>query len=139
MSILKSNLLEDESVEEIHDRYHAESIRLGQISRLEQDIKLAEMRLERESAYLRLEGNKDWKEIVEEGFFKDLANGAIRSLGKGTQGNVPKEEWVEILSSIGHLQTYLEGVIQFGSKAKVELPQMKDELARLKSISAVIN
>jgi hypothetical protein len=127
-----------ESVSDVFEQYHAQDKLEGDIKRLEKDIELGEMRLKREEAYLRLENNPDWKEIVEEGFFKDLANGAIKSLGKGQDANIPKEEWVEILSSIGHFQTYLEGIMQFGAQAKSLLPQMKDDLAKLKTQNTVL-
>jgi hypothetical protein len=113
------------TVEDVYNEYHAQDRLNGDISRLERDIEFAELRIKRGAAF--------FKEIFEEGYFKDLANGAIRSLGKGQDVNVPKEEWVEILSGIGHLQTYLEGVEQFESQAETMLPQFKDELTRLKT------
>lgn len=124
---------------EVFEKFHAQEKLEGDIARLEKDIEYAEMRIKRGEAYLRLENNEDWKNIVEEGFFKDLANGAIKSLGKGKDSNVPREDWIEILASIGHFQTYLEGVTQFHAQAKSFLPQMKDELVRLKAQDKVIN
>jgi hypothetical protein len=121
------------TVEDVYNEYHAQDRLNGDISRLERDIEFAELRIKRGAAFKRLRENPDFKEIFEEGYFKDLANGAIRSLGKGQDVNVPKEEWVEILSGIGHLQTYLEGVEQFESQAETMLPQFKDELTRLKT------
>jgi hypothetical protein len=134
-----SNIKNLETVEDVYEEYHAQDKLDGDIKRLEQDIEFAEMRVKRGTAFSRLENNEDFKEIFEKGFFEELANGAIKSLGKGTQGNVPKEEWVEILSSIGHLKTYLEGIVQFDAQAKMALPQMKDELARLKTQNTIVN
>lgn len=119
------------------EKFDAQQRLDSDIKRLEKDIEYAEKRIKRGEAYLRLEKNEDWKAIIEEGFFKELANGAIKALGKGKSSNVPKEEWVEILASIGHFQTYLEGVTQFNAQAKDLLPQMKDELARLKSLPPI--
>lgn len=125
--------------EEVYEEYHAQDRLEGDIKRLEQDIKYAEMRLQRGAAWARLLKNKDFEEVFEVGFFKELANGAIKSLGKGKDGNVPKEEWMEILTSIGHLKTYLEGIEQFEAQAKSLLPQMKDDLVRLKAQNTIIN
>ena len=124
---------ESTNITAVNERYYEYQKLKGDISRIEKDIEYAEMRIKRGEAYLRLEKNDDWKAIVEEGYFKDLANGAIKSLGKGRDGNVSKEDWMEILSSIGHLQTYLEGIVQFKSQAEIHLQPLKDELVYLKS------
>jgi hypothetical protein len=135
---MSKNIKNLETVSEVYETYHAQDKLEGDIKRLEKDIEYAEMRIKHGEAYLRLENNEDWKLIIEEGFFKNLANGAIKSLGRGNDGNVSKESWVEILSSIGHFQTHLEGVVQFHAQAKSLLPQMKDELVRLKAQNTIL-
>jgi hypothetical protein len=136
---MSNNVKNLETTEEVFEEYHAQDRLEADIKRLEQDIEYAEMRLKRGAALKRLIVNEDYKEIFDNGYFKELANGAIKSLGKGRDSNVPKEDWMEILTSIGHLKTYLEGIEQFEGQAKSLLPQMKDDLVKLKAQNTVIN
>ena len=122
--------LEPQSPEEVFKHYHAEDKRKGEIMILEREISMAEHRIKKADAYLRLEKNADWKTVMEEGFMDEFAKNAIKGLGRG---NIDKSELHAVLESVGTLQTHLEGLLQLANTAKMDLPKMKDELVRLKT------
>ena len=123
----------EESQEEIHDKFYAEQKRLSDIERLKEDIEIAEERIKRADAFIELEKNEHYKTIFEKGYFDQFLKGAVRACGRGTE---KQKEFHSVIDGVGHCQVYLEGVMQFGSQAKIELPRMKDELARLQQVNA---
>jgi len=117
--------------EDVYDKYYAEDKRKSEILFLEREIEIAEKRLKKADALLRLESNPDWVVVMQDGYMDEFAKNAIRGLGRG---NIKKEELHEVLEGIGSLQTHLEGLLQLANTAKMELPRMRDELVSLKTV-----
>jgi len=119
-----------ESEQERFDRFYAEQQRTAAVNHLKAQIALAEKQIALKAAFLRLEQNADFIEVVEKGYIEDTRNGTVKALGRKLDVST-REDFQGIIMGIGNFQAFLEGVMQLGNKAELELPNLKDELASI--------
>lgn len=99
---------------------------------LEINIKEAKEAISKSEALERLQSNKDFIEVITEGYFKEEASTLV--LRKAVPAMVDKESQeaiIKAIDSIGYLRQYLLVVNHYGSMAKKALAddeQTREEL-----------
>lgn len=71
-------------------------------------------------AVLRLQQNPDYKLIIEDGFFKGVAEGLINSLAYTCKGD-SRALVYEKLAGISFFKSFLEGIVSQGARAEEAL------------------
>lgn len=122
------------SQEEVHEAYYAPAERAGAIENLQKQIQNAKDHIEMEAAFKRLENNPDFVKVVEQGYVELTRDRCVRSLGNKLTKDV-REDLQNILMGVGCFQQHLTGLMQHANVAKLQLPQMEDELFRIQSLN----
>ena len=100
------------------------------LERIEVDIKTAEENIARYEALQRLKVNRDFKEVIEEGYLKDESVQAVLSKAEPSlQGDEHQKMLDNIIIGIGYFRQYLVKLHQLGvqSKRAIESHRMTRE------------
>lgn len=125
---------DDRTQEEIQEQYYTPEERAGAIKKLEIQIAAMKERIEMRDVFLRLEKNTDFQKVIEKGYIEDTRNSMTKILGRDLP-ETKRADTCMVLAGVGALQCYLEGVMQFGASAELQLPAAQDELQRIQAMN----
>jgi hypothetical protein len=95
-----------------------------ELAQVEVSIEQAKANIDRASALERLKENRDFKEIILEGYFEKEASRLVLLKADPNMQEPNEQRQVEkMIDSIGYLRQYLNMIYQFGSMADNALEQ----------------
>lgn len=90
-----------------------------QIEQLEVSIKHAEAMIELGNAYQRLSKNKDWKLVIESGYFVKEASRIVAAKSNPGMAGAEQQQWLDhLIMGIGGLQQYFVKIHQMAMEAE---------------------
>jgi hypothetical protein len=107
---------------------------MSELQEVEITIQDCKEAIERKAALDRLRMNKDWKEIVEEGFLKDEAQRVVWALAEpALQEEKDQKMLLSIVNSVGYFRQYLNKVYQMSNQAEKDLAAHEETRIELMS------
>jgi hypothetical protein len=106
----------------------------SQLQELETDIENVKKTVRRYELLEKLEDSPEWKELIEDGYFRDEAARVVGLRGdlQMRMGGELQMQWLDdMLTGIGALQQYLNFIKQTGSAAKHALEEDQETRAEL--------
>jgi hypothetical protein len=95
-----------------------------ELAQVEVSIEQAKTNIERSAALDRLKENKDFKEIILEGYFeREASRLVLLKADPNVQEEKEQAQIQKMIDSIGYLRQYLNMIYQFGSMAENALEQ----------------
>lgn len=99
-----------------------------ELKKIEENIKTSEKAIELKNAFIRLENNEDFKNIVSEGYFKDLAVRLVQLKSEPvTQTEARQANIMTAINGIGSLYQYFQGIVTQGNVAEDSMLSLKQE------------
>jgi len=102
------------------------------IKEIEVTIDQAKEQVERMEALDRLRQNKDWKNIIEEGYFEKEASRLVCALGEpALQEDKQQEQLQNMMKGVTWFRQYLNSIYMFGRQAQQAMPsyeQTREEI-----------
>lgn len=97
-----------------------------ELAQVELSIEQAENNIQRKEALQRLYDNKDFRQLIIDGYFRDEASRLVLLKADSTvQDDKEQEQIRKMIDSIGYLRQYFNVIHQFGSMAESALEQHK--------------
>lgn len=100
---------------------------------LEQQLKQAKLLIERREKALRLAENREFRELVLEGFCRDDCARFAQQIGDPALGKKEQEDAASMAAASGHLLRYLRVITQMGDTAGREAAEVEEALEELRA------
>ncbi len=101
---------------------------MSDVTQLEQQLKQAKLLVERRDKALRLAGNREFRELILEGFCRDDCARFAQQMGDPTLGAKEQADAGSMAAASGHLLRYLRVITQFGETAAREVIEVQEAL-----------
>lgn len=101
---------------------------MSDVIKLEQQLKQAKILVERRDKALRLAENREFRELILEGFCRDDCARFAQQTGDPALGKKEQEDAASMAAAAGHLLRYLRVITQFGETAEREVRDVEEML-----------
>jgi hypothetical protein len=96
------------------------------INQIELDIETARKAIKKMEALDRLFRNKDFKDVISEGYFKDEASRCVLLKGDLNVNEETRDHCDRMINGIGLLRGYFQQVNYFGQQAKAAMEDYEE-------------
>jgi hypothetical protein len=101
---------------------------MSDVNQLEQQLKQAKLLVERRVKALRLAENRDFRELVLEGFCRDDAARFAQQIGDPALDKKQQEDAASMAAASGHFLRYMRVITQQGDVAEREVLEVEEML-----------
>jgi len=104
------------------------------VQTIELNIESAKATVERRDAFLKLAKNKEFKEIIETGYFEDEAIRLVGALSSpALADDVSQSEMQKDMIGVGRLRQYFYAIVQQGNAAEGAIASDEKELELMRA------
>jgi hypothetical protein len=106
---------------------------MSDINQLEQQLKNAKLLVERRTKALRLAENREFRELILEGFCRDDAARFAQQIGDPALDKKQQEDAASMAAASGHLLRYLRVITQQGDVVEREIVDLEEAIEEMRA------
>ena len=101
---------------------------MSEVSQIEAHIKEMKRGVAKRDQALKLSRNKDFKELILDGFCNDDAARYVQQSGDPNLTSAQREDALSIALASGHFKRYLSVIVQIGNNCESQMERAEGEL-----------